>query len=145
MPVLPPVLTIALLPLVGVMIGAVLQYAFGRRLDAGKLLLAQRVQAYIDFVRAVSTLAPDRAKDQATLAADARMRICLYGSLDVVRRLEEFCRTGSAPATKAGRAALVGLVRAMRQDVTDNKAVPRRDSLALILFDDAAGPRAKPE
>jgi hypothetical protein len=56
-------LMIAALPLIGVLIGAALQYAFGQRLEARKQLGVQRAQAYIDFFRAVSALAQGRTKE----------------------------------------------------------------------------------
>lgn len=125
---------VAALPLIGVLIGAALQYAFGQRLEARKQLGGQRAQAYIDFFRAVSALAQDHSKEQLALASDAKTRICIYGSVTVVQKLGDFERSGAIVAEGAGQAALIELMQAMREDVT-NSAIPlRREDLMHILF-----------
>jgi hypothetical protein len=127
-------LMIAVVSLIGVLIGAALQYTFGQRLEARKQLGAQKAQAYIDFFRAVTALAQDRSKEQLALAADAKTRICIYGSMTVVQRLGDFQRVGAVAAAGAGQAALIELIRAMREDVT-SKALPiRQADLLHILF-----------
>ena len=127
-------LIVAALSLVGVLIGAALQFAFGQRLEARKQFGVQRAQAYIDFFRAVSALAQDRSKEQLALAADAKTRICIYGSMTLVQRLSDFERAGAIAAQGAGRAALLELVRAMREDVTHSAIQLRREDLMHILF-----------
>jgi hypothetical protein len=62
-------LVVAVLSLIGVLIGAALQFAFGQRLEARKQLGVQRAQACIDFFRALSALAQDRSKAQLAVAS----------------------------------------------------------------------------
>jgi hypothetical protein len=127
-------LMVAALSLLSVLIGAALQYAFGQRLEARKQLSAQRAQAYIDFFRATAALGQGRTKEQLVLAADAKTRICIYGSATVVQRLGDFERTGATAANAAGQAALIALMGAMREDVTDSGISLRREDLIHILF-----------
>jgi len=127
-------LTIAALPLIGVLIGAALQYAFGQRLEARKQLGVQKAQAYIDFFRAVAALGQNRSKEQLALAADAKTRICIYGSTVVIKKLGDFERAGSTATQTAGQAALVELLEAMRGDVTSTGPSLQREDLMRILF-----------
>ena len=70
----------AILPLVGVLIGAGLQYFFGRTLELQKQLALQKVQAYADFFRAMSASATQgQTMETLALAADAKTRACIYG------------------------------------------------------------------
>ncbi|HVC59445.1 MAG TPA: hypothetical protein VND19_03640 [Acetobacteraceae bacterium] len=125
---------IAALSLIGVLIGAALQYAFGQRLEARKQLGVQRAQACIDFFRAVSALAQGRSKEQLALAADAKARICVYGSVAVVQRLGDFERAGAIVANSGSQAALIQLMQAMREDVTGSAIPLRQEDLMHILF-----------
>jgi hypothetical protein len=127
-------LLVAALPLIGVLIGAALQYAFGQRLEARKQLGVQKAQAYIDFFRAVYALGQNRSKEQLALAADAKTRICIYGSVAVVQRLGDFERAGANAATATGQATLIELMEAMREDVTNSGTSLRQEDLMHILF-----------
>ncbi len=58
----------ALLPLLGVTIGATLQYWFSRSTEATKQLQALRNQAYVDYLRAVAQSAHSTSPDDLTQA-----------------------------------------------------------------------------
>ena len=94
-----PFLT-ALLPLVGVVIGAGLHYLFSRSGERLKQLEASRSQAYVDYLRCVAQIAKAR-DDQKTRGellaalADAKTRVCMYGSIKVIRALADFEKGGS--------------------------------------------------
>lgn len=126
---------VAALPLMGVLIGAALQYAFGKILEGRKQLILQRAQAYTDFFGALAALANARkSEEQLVLAANAKTRICIYGSGVVVKRLTEFSKTGSTTATNTGRAALAALVQAMRKDVAGRGLRIPNDDFQHLLF-----------
>ena len=131
-------LLIAALPIVGVLVGAALQYVFGRSLEGRKLLAAQRAQAYIDYFRAVAVLAQGRSKEQLSLAADAKARICLYGSNLVIERLAAFERTGAALTNDQGRDAILTLMQVMRRDVGYVGIQLATPDLDRVLFGDPA-------
>ena len=130
-------LIVAVLSLTSVLIGAALQYAFGQRLEARKQLGVQKAQAYIDFFRAVAALGQERSKEQLALAIDAKTRICIYGSTSVIRKLSEFEQAGATATHTSGQTALVGLLEAMREDVTSATPSFQRGDLMLILFGQA--------
>ena len=68
------------------------------------------------------------------LAADAKTRICIYGSATVVQRLADFERVGATAANGAGQEALIALMKAMREDITDSGISLRQGDLIHILF-----------
>jgi hypothetical protein len=80
-----------ILSLLGVSLGAGLQYYFGRTLEGRKQLTVQRSQAHVDYFKAVALVAQvGRTKDNLAMATDAKVRVCLYGSPDVIRYLSAF-------------------------------------------------------
>src|SRR5437588_5682729 len=106
-----------LLTLVGIIVGAVLTYLFTRSHENKKHLRLLQTEAYADYLRCVADAAHVNLQtDEANLfarAADAKTRICLYGSNDVIALLAEFERTGSAIRNEQQRAIFLRLVAAM--------------------------------
>jgi hypothetical protein len=92
----------AVLPVVGVLVGASLQYLFTRYLETQRYQRDLRTQAYLDYIKSVSGLArlndPQGSQERDLLAnaADAKARICLYGSGEVVKALASFEKLGAA-------------------------------------------------
>ncbi len=122
-------------PLVGLVAGAALQYIFGRTLEARKQLALQRGQAYADYFRSMSASATlGVTKETLSLATDAKTRICIYGSPNVVRRLADFERAGAVVAPGEGHAAVIGLLKAMRKDVGVDGAPIGDDDLRHAVF-----------
>ena len=123
------------LPLVGVAVGAGLQFLFGRSLEASKQLKASKAQAYADYFKALALAATKgRSPDTLNLAADSKTRICIYGSAEVVNRIGAFEEAGAIVASDEGRAAVVALLRAMRSDVGGTADSLDSRALHLALF-----------
>ena len=118
------------LPLLGVALGAGLQFMLGKSLEIGRQLKLQKGQAYADYFRAVALAATKgKAAEANGLAADAKTRICIYGSPVVVKRLGEFEKLGAVIATEESQLAISELLRAMRADLSG--AAPQLDDEAL--------------
>ncbi|WP_395444032.1 hypothetical protein [Caulobacter sp. UC70_42] len=130
------------MPLIGAVIGAALQYAFGRSLETRKQLVVQRAQAYADFFRGFAALAQSRSSESLALVADAKTRICIYGSEKVVLALAAFERAGATTLTPEGEATIIDLMRAMRRDVAQSKAQVPADDLSRVLLGPGPGKRA---
>src|SRR5690606_14758693 len=86
---------------VAVIAGAGLQYLFTRVLEERRHHRDLRTQAFADYVRCVSEMRhsfiqPQAPREREMLArlTDAKARICLYGSGDVVLKLAKFERLG---------------------------------------------------
>lgn len=134
-------LLVSMLPLIGVVIGALLQHALARSSQTRKQAAEARERAYADFLRAVAgvahggTVAGDTAAAKL-LAADAKARISVYGANTVIDALAKFEAQGATTSSPSGRSAFVALVEQMRKDV-GHRAVGR-EMLTALLFGPAA-------
>jgi len=99
-----------LLPLIGVVAGATIQVVLSRVGESTKAKSTLRVQAYVDYFASLSdsaylSLCSDEAGILAR-AANAKTRISIYGSADVVAALAAFekagAQTGSSRSTHSG-------------------------------------------
>lgn len=127
---------IAIVPaLVGLLVGAGLQYVLGRAAESRRQLMLQRTQAYIDYFKAMATSAQTgRNKDTLGAAADAKVRICMYGSAAVVRKLNLFEALGAAVSSPQSRAAIADLIQEMREDSGATGTKIEQGDLLPILF-----------
>lgn len=128
-----PTYLTAILPLVGVLIGAGLHYVFGRTLERSKQLTLEKGKAYADYFRSFSQAAKvGSTKEVLSATIDAKTRICLYGSLEVIKKLAEFERGGAKALDN--EAKVTALLRAMRKDMSAAGATPEEDDLSYIVF-----------
>ena len=107
--------TIAILPVLGIIVGAVLQFWFSRATEREKQTEILRSQAYADYLRAVATAGHLRSdedlRDAHRDAADAKARIAVYGSTAVIKALARFEETGSILTDGPPKEAFVALVQ----------------------------------
>lgn len=128
-------LLLPIFSLSGVIVGGGLQYLFGRALESRKQLTLQRSQSYVDYFKAVALLAHgDKIKETNSLAADAKTRICLYGSPDVIGHLKKFEEAGAITSSPEAQIVIVGLLKAMRRDVGKDNQMPDDEVLRRVLF-----------
>ena len=123
----------ALFTLLGIMVGALLTYLFTRSHEHEKHYRLLQTSAYADYLRCVAESAHlNLESDTADLfarAADAKTRVCLYGSQEVITLLAAFEKEGGIIGNRQQRAAFARLVRAMR--VTPTAQV---SDIEVILF-----------
>lgn len=107
--------------LIGVLIGSFMQARLARGNKEREHLHDLQSQAYVDFLSSVSNVAVaqrvgDRSAVSSGLAAlaDAKSRICVYGSPEVVRQLAVFIRAGATLQTESEILAFTRLCLAMR-------------------------------
>jgi hypothetical protein len=124
----------AVAPLAAVLIGAALGYVSGRLLEKRKQLTLQKGQAYADYLRAHATAATGRKAEAQGQAADAKTRICIYGSAGVVGALSTFERAGANGIDEAGQRAIAQLVKAMCSDTGVAGAKLDDADFHLVLF-----------
>jgi hypothetical protein len=111
-------MAIAFFSFLGVVVGASLQYLFTRFLEERRHRQALQTAAYTDYIRAVAesasvNLETDEAQLSARLA-DAKTRICLYGSAAVIAGLAQFESLGAVIGDNQQREAFMKIVEAMR-------------------------------
>ena len=123
------------LPLLGVVVGVGLQFLLGRSLEASKQLKVQKAQAYADFFKALALAATKgSSSDAMNSAADAKVRICIYGSPSVVTALSAFEKLGAKVDSDESLTAVTALLREMRRDVTGVAADLDELTLRWVLF-----------
>lgn len=88
--------------LLGILIGAILQYRFGVLRSKRERNLELKANAYTDFLKAVSeTIFAQRSQDQNrqsyafSLMVEAKVRICVYGEPQFVSSMADFWRLGA--------------------------------------------------
>jgi hypothetical protein len=125
----------AVFTLIGVLIGAVLQYMTGRALEAKRQFMQQRGQSYVDYFKAIALIAKlGPTPENLSLAADAKTRICIYGSPKVVAQLGLLEVSGPNTTMHASQKALISLISAMRTDLGNSLGNSEENTLQAILF-----------
>lgn len=117
----------------GIVVGASLQYLFTSFLEDRKHHTSLQTAAYSDFIRAVAEAAhmnlnSDEAQVRFRLA-DAKTRICFFGSPEVVARLAEFEKLGGVIGNDLQREAFMSVIQTMR-----GSSQLQASQLALVLL-----------
>lgn len=130
----------AVFSILGLAIGAVLQFLFSRHLDNKKHQRDLRAKAYADYLQCVSEHAnlghqksTTEGRQLGAKTADAKCRISLYGAQTVISAFAEFERLGATMNTSEQRGAFTDMVAAMRQDTLGNSVVTHADLEAVLL------------
>lgn len=120
--------------------GAVLQFLFTRHLDGRKHQRELRTKAYTDYLTCVSEHAnagvPRQSPEGRTLGArtaDAKCRICLYGSAGTIEAFAVFERLGATMNTQEQCLAFTRMVLLMRNDSASTGKVALADLQAILL------------
>ena len=117
---LPEPIVIALIALIGAIVGGLIQAANQTRLAKGEYLRRQKADAYIKYFEGIAHLAHAKDDDEKRSAyssiAEARARIAMYGSADVVTKMASVFRLG--PIKRADMAEHASLIKAMRLDAS---------------------------
>jgi hypothetical protein len=123
----------AVLPLLGVVIGAALQYWTSRAAEARKQLQLLRSQSYVDYLRAVTKAAHATSAENGRLArteaADAKARMSVYGASRAIAALARFEELGAVLDSPKSMGVFAALVAAMRDGDS-----PSQTDLELVLF-----------
>lgn len=126
---------IAALPLVGVLLGAGLQFWSTRAAEREKHTKALQAQAYADYLRAVAAAGHVRCdgdhRNAQRDAADAKARIAVYGSAEVIAALARFEDAGAVVRHGPAGDAFVSLVSSMRAGLA--APVPNREVELVLL------------
>lgn len=130
----------AIFSLIGLVVGAVLQFLFTRHLDNKKHQRDLRAKAYADYLLCVSEHAnlghqksSTEGRQLGAKTADAKCRISLYGAPPVISAFAAFERLGAAMNTDEQCGAFTDMVVAMRKDTLGNSSVAQGDLEAVLL------------
>jgi hypothetical protein len=135
-----PAIYAAIFSFFGIIVGATLQYFFTRHLDRQKHHRELRTMAYSDYLKCVSEQAnlgkqrqSQEGREIASKTADAKCRICLYGSSLAVEAFAEFERLGASMNTVDQCTAFTRMVAIMRTDTANGGEVELTDLEAVLL------------
>lgn len=130
----------AVFSLIGLVVGATLQFLFSRYLDNKKHQRDLRAKAYADYLQCVSEHAnlgyhrsSAEGRQLAAKTADAKCRISLYGDSTVISAFAKFERLGATMNTSEQCDAFTDMVAAMRQDTLGNSSAAQADLEAILL------------
>lgn len=132
-------MTTAIFSFFGIIIGASLQYFFSRHLDSLRAHRDARTKAYTDYLRCVSEHAnPDQMSSSdghelGARTADAKCRICLYGSSGAIAAFAQFERLGATMNSSEQQASFTRMVSIMRLDSIKSEKVAVGDLQAVLL------------
>lgn len=131
----------ALLSILGVVVGAVVQHLLAKQTNHQKQLLEARNEAYVDFLEAVSlVIAAQRAGkreqevEQLAKLAHAKTRICIFGQESVVRKLAEFWATGAVLQTESQLLSFTRFCLDIRQSLGLKDKTSLNAEVAELLF-----------
>lgn len=128
------------LPLVGVLVGAGLQYFFSRSTELKRHERTLRVEAYSDYLRSVGEAETgkgysDAAKRSEIMgrAISAKARVCVHGSATVVAALAKFEDDPTPGLTPQKKKYFLDFVEAIRNDIGADGNLSS-DAVEHILF-----------
>jgi hypothetical protein len=110
-------MTDALFGLLGIVVGASLQFWFNHRANLQARYLELKSTAYADYVHAVAKVptSPSDDKSQAIReVTSAKARICVFGDSDVVDSLVALEKTSRNLANEDAQSAFKSLLSVMR-------------------------------
>ncbi len=122
-------LIVAIIGLIGVGASALIQFFLGRRAEKSKKILEIRTQAYLDFINIISEIASSaKHRDKRTLEqlqklTQAKSRIALIGSAEVVLEMRKFFSGTNFLITDESFLAFSMLISAMRKDLTKSDSI----------------------
>ena len=133
-----PLILSSVLPLLGVLLGAVMHSHFSRTGNAEKHLQELRVTAYTDYLKCVADNAASRARrgDPELLArtADSKTRIAMFGSSSVVAALSRFETAGPTIDSAEKEQLFLDIAGQMRADSAFKSDQVDSTDLKMILF-----------
>ena len=125
---------IGILPVLGVMVGALLQHVLAKSKERNAQFATLRHAAYADFLKTVAAAAIKPSQDAVALVADAKARMAVYGSNAVIAKMAEFEATGANLANEQSKTAFVEVALKMRSEGHSNSANLNEGALSSLLF-----------
>ena len=131
----------AITALVGITIGAILQFVLSRAAEKRKSFDKLQTDAYVDFIKGFAGVAmaqrfADKAGEFAasSLMADAKVRIGIYGDSMIANKVGAFFEKYGDLSKKEDSVAFVDLMNDVRANVKGKATAEDWVSISQILF-----------
>jgi hypothetical protein len=125
--------------LFAIIAGVITQYVLFYYTDRRKRNADLKMQAYVDLIRSVSELGmaqrhKDAAKEKENRIKllDAKSRIVIYGSQEVIKNLAEFFKEGGVLTNAEERRLFIRVYQAMRNEYQKGKI--EDNDVELLIF-----------
>jgi len=133
-------LVVGLLAFFGVILGASLQYVFTRHIENQKHSRELKSKTYMDYLNSLAEnsqhnyeIGSPEQKSNFSRTADAKARICLYGSKEVISAFSKFLELGGLYETPEQREAFTSMLVFMRSDSGSKKIKNEKEIQNIIL------------
>jgi ATP-dependent protease HslVU (ClpYQ) peptidase subunit len=131
----------SLMGVLGVIVGASLQYFFNKRVELVKQNQSMKIAAYVDFIKAVAGITlsqrhQDKEKELefTILLADAKARIAIYGTKEVTEEMANFFQLHGALISPEALTSFTRLVQTMRQQTIGSSEAGMENAIQHVLF-----------
>lgn len=131
----------ALIAILGIILGAILQYLFTKWMEMYKHRQYLQSQAYVDFLKSVSYIAVSQKYDdtQKEIEAimsltDAKSRVCIYGSKSVVKKMSYFFKVYGILNSPEAKNAYTDVAKCMRHETVSKNEFVETEDLMHLLF-----------
>lgn len=121
-------------------LGAIITYAFSRKGEYEKKKGDLKIQSYLDFLRGASGIAANqkKSKDETEpmiLLLDAKARISIYGTGNVIKAIADFWRHGATLDSPENMKRFIYIIQVMRKENFKTKKVNvKDDEISQLLF-----------
>jgi hypothetical protein len=127
-------------PLIGVIIGSLLQFLLGKRSDLRKQQNLLKITAYTDLVKGLAGMAisqqykdSSKEKEYKMLLVDAKSRICIYGDDSVVEKISHFLKMGGIINSMDSNKAFIDIIVEIRKKHNDSGNININDFSQLLI------------
>lgn len=127
--------------MLGVIAGALMQYLFQARRERQKTYETQKTDAYLNYVRDVCRAATfqklnsqDNYVESVASLVDAKGRIAVFGSEEVLETVAAFNRGGSSFVTKEQCDRFTAIIQSMRSDLAPKQRPAIDKHVEALLF-----------
>lgn len=131
---------IAISSLLGVFVGALLQFYFSRKKEYEANLFQLESQAYIDFVKVAAELKTAQAENDPvkiniciSSLTEAKIRILFFGEPEIISKLANFYRAGGVVDKAETGGLFLEFCKAVMERLSESKKIPKDTIECLIL------------
>lgn len=133
-------LALGLLPVFGVILGAILQHQFSKSKELSGRINTQRTQVYTNYLNSVGFIAVsqrynfDNHIEILSRLTASKGEMCIYGSEEVIEKLAQFEESGAVLDNEKSLNLFIDLAVAMRLESGSKNPENLRRYIKTVLF-----------